>query len=197
MAKLLSTKSNRLPSKAAPGDVFFVTDQKTFYVAIGDGSLINLADLLSGAVPHVRVVGPQGAPGLPGPQGLAGPQGERGEKGTTGHDGGQGPVGPKGADGLPGTAGKAGEDGRDGKDSVVPGPPGPKGNKGEKGDKGDISYIYVGAAEVEAAHKEIRAARARLLALIQDKLAGMGAHPAAQLARIHLEDVKREAEKLA
>jgi len=196
MAKLLSTKSTRLPSKGNPGDVFFVTDQKAFYIAIGDGTLINLADLLSGAVPHVRAVGPQGEAGPRGEKGDAGPQGPRGEKGTAGNDGQQGPVGPKGADGLPGPAGKDGKDGKDG----APGPQGPQGLRGElgimgpRGPMGETHYVYVGPAEVEAAHKEILKNRARVLAVLIDKLQTLGSHPAARLAAMHLEDVKRALE---
>jgi hypothetical protein len=195
MAKLISVKSNRLPSKAETGDVFFVTDQKTFYIAIADGSLINLADLLSGAVPHVRQVGPKGEPGLQGAPGPAGPIGPRGDKGTDGAAGPQGPVGPKGSDGLHGQRGNPGTDGARG-ETGAPGLQGAVGPAGPAGPKGETSFIYVGAAEVEAAHKEILAARARVLAVIQDKLSTMGNHPVYRLVKTHLEDVKREAEKL-
>ena len=59
------------------------------------------------------------------------------------------------------------------------------------------SYIYVGPAELEAAHKEILAFRARMLAVIQSKLAAMGEHPVYRIARQHLEDIQREAEKIS
>lgn len=151
MAKLLSTKSNRLPSKGEPGDVYYCTDQRVFYVAIADGSLLNFSDLLSGAVPAVRQVGPQGVQGSTGAPGPAGAAGPRGEKGTTGNDGPQGPMGPAGAAAHKGDPGKPGRDGRDGAQGPVgaPGPMGPAGPQGPKGDRGDITVV--GDAELQEA----------------------------------------------
>ena len=192
MAQLLSTKASGLPSKGEPGDVYFVPDQKTFHLVIADGSLINLADLLSAAVPHVRQVGPAGERGLQGAPGPAGPQGIRGEKGTIGGKGEPGAKGEKGADGLPGPAGK---DGRDGKASIVPGPPGPRGEKGDRGEKGEPGDItVVGDAELLAAVEKLRGQKAAVLANIIEKLAAMGDHPVAQAAKAHLEDVKKTLE---
>jgi hypothetical protein len=62
MSKLYSTKSNRLPSKGDPGDVYFATDVKETFIVLGDGRLFSLPVLLSGA--HVvPAVGPKGEPG--------------------------------------------------------------------------------------------------------------------------------------
>ena len=93
-----------------------------------------------------------------------------------------------------GDRGDAGPKGEPGEPSTVPGPCGPQ---GPAGPKGDTSFIYVGPAELEAAHKEILAFRARMLAAIQAKLAAMGDHPVYRIARQHLEDIQREAEKIS
>jgi hypothetical protein len=193
MAKLLSVKANRLPSKAEPGDVYYVTDQRTFFIGIADGSLINLADLLSAAVPHVRQVGPPGERGLRGAPGdsVIGPAGRDGKDSTV--------PGPKGEKGDRGSAG-IGKDGRDGKDSVVPGPKGEKGDpgqsivgpKGDKGDRGDITVV--GDAELLAAIETLKEQKARVQARIITTLAGMGDHIVYRIARKHLEDILKEAQ---
>ena len=193
---LISAKSSKLPSLGKPLDVYYTTDTKETFLVAGDGVLLNARDILQGTTGAVRAVGPLGQPGR---DGVRGETGDRGEQGPSGKNstvlGPQGPVGPKGADGLPGPAGK---DGRDGKDSIVPGPPGPRGEKGDRGEKGERGDITVlGDAELLAAVEKLRAQKAAVLANIIEKLAGMGDHPGAQLARIHLEDVKREAEKLS
>ncbi len=191
MPKLLSTKATRLPSKGEVGDVYFVTDQKTFYIAIADGSLINLADLLSGAVPHVREVGPQGVRGLQGAPGPAGPQGERGDKGTQGEKGEPGAKGDCGANGLPGSPGKTGHDGVRGETGVA-GPQGLKGDKGERGEKGERGDLtVVEDSELAAAVATLRAQKARTLAVISEKIAAMGDHPVYRLVKMHLEDIVR------
>lgn len=195
MAKLLSTKSNRLPSKGEAGDVYYVTDQKVFYVAIADGALLSLSDLLSGAVPHVRTVGPQGTQGLTGAPGPVGAAGPRGEKGTPGNDGAQGPVGPSGADGHHGDRGKPGADGRHG----APGPQGPAGAQGPAGPQGpqgpagDITVV--GDAELQVAVAKLKAQKAAALAKIITNSTTMGESPVYRLVRMHLEEVKRELEK--
>jgi hypothetical protein len=195
MAKLLSTKSNRLPSKGESGDVYYVTDQRTFYVAIADGSLLNLSDLLSGAVPHVRQVGPQGSQGLTGAPGPVGAAGPRGEKGTPGNDGAQGPVGPSGADGHHGDRGKPGADGRDGAQGPQgpAGAQGPVGPQGPQGPAGDITVV--GDEELQAAVAKLKAQKAAALATIAANMAAMGDHPVYKLVRLHLESVKRELEQ--
>jgi len=193
MARLLSLK--KMPDAASPGDVVYNTTTRDFYIAVADGSLLNLADLLSGSVPHVRAVGPQGPAGQRGEKGDKGERGERGEKGTPGNDGQQGLVGPKGADGMPGLAGKDGKDGKygeNGKDSIVPGPRGERGERGEKGDKGERGDVtVVGDPELQAAVEKIRAQKAAAMATIAEKLAAMGDHPVYTIAKAHLEDVKK------
>jgi hypothetical protein len=68
---------------------------------------------------------------------------------------------------------------------------------GPRGPAGEISYIYVGAPELEAAHKQILASRARVLATIIQKLEAMGNHPVYKVAAMHLQDVQREVEKMS
>jgi hypothetical protein len=195
MAKLLSMK--KLPPNAAPGDVVFLTGSREFYIAIADGSLLNLADLLSGAVPHVRCAGPQGAQGekgLPGEAGLAGP---RGEKGTPGEKGDAGTPGAKGADGLPGATGKEGKRGPKG-DKGDKGDAGERGAAGPKGEPGDVLYINADEAQRELARakRRIRDYQARVRAVIAERLAGLVNHPAARLAIAHLQAVDKAAEKI-
>lgn len=195
MAKLISVQ--KLPAKVAPGDVVFLTGSREFYVAIADGSLLNLADLLSGAVPHVRTVGPQGSQGEKGQPGEAGSTGPRGEKGTSGE---------KGEAGAPGARGARGPAGHDGKDGAQ-GAAGPKGEKGEtgaqglKGDKGEAGDVtFIGPKEsqraVELMRSKLRDYQARVRAEIAHRLEGMGNHPAAQLAATHLRAIDKVAEKL-
>jgi len=93
MASLFSVRSNRLPSKGTVGDVYFTTDCHEIYICAGDGTLLNLKDLLSGAVPHTRAVGPKGE---------AGPQGSPGADGRT-------VIGPRGPQGAPGERGADGK----------------------------------------------------------------------------------------
>jgi hypothetical protein len=82
MALKCFNKENQLPSKATPGDVFYVSATKTTYLTVNDGSLLNISDLLSGAVPHVRCVGPAGEQGIPGRDGI----GINGKDGRDGKD---------------------------------------------------------------------------------------------------------------
>jgi Collagen triple helix repeat (20 copies) len=195
MAKLLSMK--KLPPNAAPGDVVFLTGSREFYIAIADGSLLNLADLLSGAVPHVRAVGPQGPQGEKGLPGETGPAGPRGEKGTQGDKGDAGAPGAKGADGLPGATGKEGKRGPKG-DRGEKGETGERGAAGPKGEPGDVAYIGPKESQqaVERMRRKLVDYQARVRATIQHRLAGLGNHPAGQLAAAHLRAVEKEAEKL-
>lgn len=195
MAKLLSV--NKLPSKVAAGDVVFLTGTREFYISIADGSLLNLADLLSGAVPHTRAVGPQGPQGEKGTPGESGSAGARGEKGTSGNDGAQGPTGPRGADGLPGATGKEGRRGPKG-DKGDKGETGAQGAAGPKGEKGDITFIGPKEAQqaVEKMRRRIRDYQARVQATIKEKIAGLGSHPAAKLAVLHLRSVEKVADNI-
>jgi len=126
----------KLPSKSRPGEVFYCNDSKEIYFSVADGSLLNLSDLLAGALPNVRHVGPQGQPGERGEKGDQGFQGERGEKGTPGKDG---------KDGLPGPRGERGEKGDKG-DQGIQGIQGIQGLKGDPGPKGDIGPAGVNVA---------------------------------------------------
>jgi len=115
MAKLFSTKTSGLPSRGNPGDVYFAVDTGTVYLALGDGTLFNVNDLMAGGG-VARVVGPRGEKGDPGPAGndsiVPGPQGTAGRDGR---DGAQGPPGV-GKQGDPGPQGKRGDDGKPGRD---------------------------------------------------------------------------------
>ena len=189
MSRLISTKLTRLPSKGEAGSVYFTTDSKQVFLALGDGTLFDVADLLSGNA--VRVVGPQGEAGPRGATGVTGTPGPRGEKGTTGARGETGPQGQAGADGLPGVTGKPGADG---KDSTVPGPQGPLGLKGPKGDKGDRGdVLYVGPAEIAAAAAELKAQRAMLHARIDQAVQDAGHLPDSmkRLMQLHYQNLKR------
>ncbi len=197
MAKLFSTKLHRLPSKATPGDVYFCTDSKDLFLAVGDGSLLNVADLFSGAVPHVRTVGPQGeigATGAPGPIGLTGQRGERGTDGSPGATGPAGvdgksitgPMGPRGERGLTGPAGPQGLHG-------VPGP------RGEQGPRAEI--LYVGPEEMAAEIKKLRAEivrqRAAILAGLIDRLDGIKNAQVKRHLEIHLQSIQQDFERLS
>lgn len=90
---------------------------------------------------------------------------------------GHGPAGRDGRDGV---------DGRDGKDGVsITGPVGPKGERGD--------VLYVGPAELAAAHKTIVQRRAKTLAVIADSLAASQKYPSGARALIQqtLNRVKR------
>jgi len=124
MSKLFSSKTSGLPSRGNPGDVYFTVDTHAVYLALGDGTLFNVNDLMSGGG-TARVVGP---PGPQGPQGIPGPQGEPGERGPAGRDGRDGAIGPKGDRGdsapiaietLRGPKGERGADGKDGDAGVA------------------------------------------------------------------------------
>lgn len=195
MARLFSTKVSQLP-KARPGDAAFCTDTKQVFIAVADSSWLDLADLLSGAVPHVRQVGPQGERGDPGSKGDRGDRGERGEHGTPGKQGDTGSKGERGSDGLHGQTGKPG---KDGKDSFVPGPCGGKGDKGDRGEpgpRGDV--LIVGESELASAVKALRnellQQRAKVLAALAQELEDSNTYPpgAERLCRMALESVQRK-----
>lgn len=135
MAKLFSLKSGSLPSTARAGDCYFTTDTKQIFIAVADGTVLNLADLLSGAVPHVRVVGP------PGERGQAGIDshvpGPKGDKGDPGRDGQTGAQGKPGRDGV-GRDGQTGKPGRDGKIRLCPDQPVREVNAASKGRKATV-----------------------------------------------------------
>jgi len=84
-----------LPTHADAGTVYWCRDTAQCWIAMADGCLLNLSELVSGRVPYVAVLGPQGPPGPPGKdrdqnRGPAGPPGPIGLIGPPG------PQGPKG-----------------------------------------------------------------------------------------------------
>ncbi len=159
---------SQLPSKANPGDVFYVMSNPHApftYFSVADGSLICLNDLFSGAAAPVRVVGPAGEPGRDG-QSVTGPAGRDGKDGRDGTDGQtirgpQGEPGPRGERGIEGHAGRDGRDAVDGKDGAV-GPAGPQ------GPRGDLTII--GDDELYAAVKQLRQEKARAKAALYEEI---------------------------
>jgi hypothetical protein len=192
MADFINTK--KLPSKGKVGDVYRDSSSKELYLAVADGTLVSLADLLSER--NIRAVGPQGEPGR---QGEPGPQGPAGRDGKDGAPGPVGPAGPHGTNGISIT-GKTGLQGERG----VTGPPGPQGPQGiagpqgPKGDPGDV--LYVGPEEMEAAVKAARLAlieqRARFMAAIADALQRSGSMLHEQYRKLcqqNIQQMKRDA----
>lgn len=112
MGSFKSTKETKLPNRANPLDCFWTTDSHKLFVALGDGRLVCLNDLLKTGGPAV-CVGPDGPQGLTGIKGEPGPRGERGEKGDPSTV--PGPQGPAGRDGQS----IRGEQGPPGHDSAV------------------------------------------------------------------------------
>jgi hypothetical protein len=169
-------KENQLPSTGRPGEVFYVSATKSTYFALADGSVVNLNDLLSGATPHVRCVGPQGEPGIPGRDGI----GINGRDGRDGKDSNiPGPPGERGRDGQSicgatgsrGEPGRAGRDGKNGADSIVPGPAGKDSQvPGPKGERGDVCIVGEGELQdaLKAARQALIVQKAKWLAAIQD-----------------------------
>ena len=191
MADLISVK--RLPSKGEPGNLYFDNQEKSFHLALGDGTLLPVEGMLS-----------------PNPRGIVGPQGERGERGATGPQGPaardgkdgadstvpgpQGPRGPKGSDGLPGPAGKNGADGKDGKDSTIAGPVGPQGPAGPQGPKGDV--LIPNDSELAAAVIQFRDQKARAHAAFLQAMLDVGKiknRSTAKHIELFLNRVKKEA----
>lgn len=94
----------------------------------------------------------------------------------------EGPRGPAGRDGI------NGKDGRDGVD----------GAPGLKGDAGDATFIGPREAQLalEKMKRRIRDYQARVQATIKEKIAGLGSHPAAKLAVLHLRSVEKVADNI-
>ena len=162
---------SQLPSKARPGDVFYVTSNPHApfcYFAVADGSLLCLNDLMAGAtLPGARVVGPVGERGERGFKGDPGEPGPQGERGAPGKDGATGPRGERGHDGPQGGRGDRGPAGHDGKDGA-PGAVGPQGERGEKGERGDLTII--GDDELHAAVQELRKQKAMARAALYEAI---------------------------
>jgi hypothetical protein len=159
MALLCLNKLSQLPSRGkSVGDVYHVTADKSTWLVVADFSLLNLSEFLSGAVPHVRCVGPAGERGERGVDGI----GINGKDGAPGHDSKiPGPPGERGRDGksIIGSCGPRGEPSRI---------PGPKGDRGEKGDtgatgpqgpRGDV--LIIGESEQADALRKLRLKEAK------------------------------------
>ncbi len=155
-AELISVK--RLPSKGKPGSWYYDNQEKVFYVALPDGTLLDVQGMFT-----------------QNPRGIVGPQGEPGPAGTPGRDSTvPGPAGRNGADstavgpqGPRGPRGTAGSHGQNGKDSTVSGPAGkdgqsivgPAGPKGDKGEPGSI--VYPSDSQLAATNKLLLDQKAR------------------------------------
>ena len=191
MADFISTR--KLPSKGAVGNVYRDAFSKKMYLAVGDGTLMLLDDLLS-TRDRVIAVGP---PGDTGREGIQGPQGLPGQPGK---DGAPGPVGPPGQHGKDGISiqGKTGPQGERG----LQGSPGPKGDRGPtgpqgpQGEKGEV--LFAGPPEMIAATAQ---ARHELLQLKAKVRAGFIAaiesaenikHPARALVLEHLKAFQKQ-----
>jgi hypothetical protein len=137
--------AKKLPSKGAVGNVYRDASSKEMFLAVADGTLISISDLLSER-DRVRAVGPPGDAGKDGAPGAMGPQGPPGAKGDPGDVSiVSGPKGERGDPGPQGLPGKDGRDGRDGKDGAT----GATGAQGPQGIPGNV--LYVGDAEMAAA----------------------------------------------
>jgi hypothetical protein len=77
---------------AEPGTVFFCRDTQNCFIAMADGCLLNLSELVNGTVPCVHVP-------VPGERGSDGANGKDGRDGKDGADGKTGAQGPKGEPG--------------------------------------------------------------------------------------------------
>lgn len=180
-----------LPSKGNVGDVYRVSTTGDMFLAVGDGTLVSLSDLLSERN-RVRAVGPQGETGR---QGAAGRDGRDGVNGTNGKDGANGISGPKGECGVPGPQGIPGKDGRDGtngKDAT-----GPQGPRGEKGEPGNVLYVGDDAlvAAVETLRQELLQHRAKLAHALNDAKA-INQTMRGGNSRTHREQVVNQIERL-
>lgn len=160
--KLHSALTSRLPSKGNAGDVFYCTDTGNVYLAVADGTLLDMASLLNPTAAALAV-GPKGEPGIAGAPGARGEKGEKGDKGEVGPEGKAGSQGRAGKDGHDGQRGKEGARGERGERGSQ-GPQGIQGPQGEKGERGDV--LYVGKLEIEAAAEKMRQERAWLRAKI-------------------------------
>jgi hypothetical protein len=168
-----------LPSKGTPGNVYRSSSTKEIFLAVGDGTLISISDLLSER-DRVRAVGPAGERGMQGPPGdfldsahlserIASLERLYADLIARVERGDEKIRGPKG-------------------DSI----------KGDKGDAGDV--LYLGPAEMEAAVKAARLAlieqRARFLAAIADAMQRSGSMLHEQYRKLcqdNIRQMKRDA----
>jgi hypothetical protein len=190
VAEFVNTR--RLPSKGAVGSVYRDSNTKEMFLAVADGTLVSLADLLSER--NIRAVGP---PGEAGRQGAPGSQGARGVDGKNGVAGPVGPIGPHGTNGISIT-GKTGLQGERG----LTGPPGPQGDRGPtgpagpQGEKGDV--LLAGPPEMIAAVAQARhellalRAKTRAAVIVAIESAEQIKHPARALVLQHLRILQQQ-----
>lgn len=192
MADFINTR--RLPSKGIVGNVYRDSFSGELFLAVADGTLISIADLLSER--NIRAVGP------PGETGRQGERGDRGDTGAAGKDGQPGPVGPVGPHGtngisITGKQGLQGERGLRGEkgDRGETGPPGPVGPQGERGE-----VLFAGPPEMIAAvaqaRQELITIRAKVRAgfIVAIEEAERIKHPAKALVLLHLKNLQRQIE---
>jgi len=191
MADFINTR--QLPSKGAPGSVYRDSFSKELFLAVADGTLISIADLLSER-DRIRAVGP---PGERGPQGAPGSQGNPGADGQDGAAGPVGPVGPHGSNGKDGIGktGLQGERGLTGPQGPK-GDPGPRGPQGPQGERGEV--LLAGPPEMIAAvaqaRQELITIRAKVRAgfIVAIESAEAIAHPAKALVLLHLKNLQNQ-----
>jgi hypothetical protein len=178
MADFINTRN--LPSKGKPGDIYRDAASTRIYIALGDGSLCDLGDLLSEARPAVRLVGPPGERGAIGAQGDFLDSAGLSARITS-------------LENLYADLIARVERG----DEMIRGPKGDS-VKGDTGPAGDI--LYVGPAEMEAAARAARHAlidqRAKFMAALAQAMQETGSiHHDVYRRRCQqfIEQVKREA----
>jgi hypothetical protein len=168
MSKLFSMKLNKFPEKGTCGDLYFSSDTRETFIALGDGRLFPLAGLLS--VAPGAGVGPQG------------PQGERGPAGSDAKPA------VDGRDGKPGIQGPAGPAGKDGKS--IMGPAGPTGAQGPRGD-----VLIPNDSELAAAVIALRQERTRVQAALLEEISRSNSLPTS--TRRHVQFTLQRVKKAA
>jgi hypothetical protein len=100
-----SVPEKQVPNTAPPLSTFWSSDSHKIWVALGDGSVVALNDLITFG-PPAKAIGPQGEPGAPCicRNGKDGKDGRDGRDGIDARDavGAVGPQGRTGAEGAPG-----------------------------------------------------------------------------------------------
>lgn len=154
------------PRRVEPGTLYRHNASGRCYLALPDGTLLNLCDLLDYLYKFVTVPqpGPRGEQGPPGQNGKDGKDGRNGLNGLDGRAGSKGEPGGRGEKGERGVAGRDGKNGSAGKD----GKDGAQGPCGAKGERGDV--LYVGAPEIQEAAKRLQKERATMHAKLQQAI---------------------------
>lgn len=105
-ASFRALKEKQIPNRANPLDAFWSTDTHKVFVAVGQGEVLCLSDLLQFGTGKALLIGPEGPAGAPCicKNGRDGRDGVDGRDGNDGRDaiGAVGPQGRAGADGVPG-----------------------------------------------------------------------------------------------